>query len=128
MGEREAVDVEQVIHRDMQLTAFLRVAEAVEHFPAFAAADYKSRAFQLSEMMRHGGAGHIYHISQPAHALLAVAEYPEDAQPRGVAELRERLADLFAKLGRRHMRHYPFVVVAVSVIVHRQLPFTQPSL
>ena len=49
---------------------------------------------QGAQVVGHGGAGHIQHGGDVHHALLAVAQQPENADAVGVAQLPENIGKL----------------------------------
>ena len=77
----------------MQQTDLPGVGGAVIDLLAVAAADQQTALRQRAQMVRDGRAGHLQHRRQIDDAFLLVAEQPEDAHARRVAELLEDLGD-----------------------------------
>ena len=84
-------DLHDALDDLVQQTALLRVCRAVVDLLAVAAADEQAALRQGAQMVRHGRAGHLQHGGQIDDACLLMAEQPENAHARRVAELLEHL-------------------------------------
>ena len=92
----------------------LRVGSAVVDLLALPAADDEAAGFQLPQMMGDGGAGHIHHGGEVGHALLAVAEKPENPNAAAVAHLFENIGNHLKVL---HAGHVVKLVLEGLIVV-----------
>ena len=86
-----AGDLHDPLHHLVEEAAALCVRRPVVDLLAHPAADHKAAVFQGPEVVGQGGAGHIHQGGQVDHALLAVAQQPEQAQAGGVVQLLEQV-------------------------------------
>ena len=119
-GALRTRDLHHLLHDLVQHPDLRRISGLVIDLLAVAAADEQSALRQRAEMVRHGGAGHLEQRRQIDDALLPVAQQPEDAHARRVAELLEDLRNC------RKMRHIHqlagqiFNVAALAVVVRQR--------
>ena len=70
------------------------VGGVVVHLLAVPPRDQQSAVPKCPQVVGHGGAGHIHHGGDVHHALLTVAQQPEDADAAGIAQLPENIGKL----------------------------------
>ena len=103
----------------MKILRDLGVGGLVIYLFARASVDDEPGISQLTQMMRHRGTGHIEQCGYVCHAFLAVAEKPEYANARRVAQLFEDLRRAFEVFDSLELRGYVFKVVIFAVIVRQ---------
>ena len=75
---------------------------------------------ERAQMVRYGGAGHVHHGRDVHHALLTVAQQPENADTVGVPQLAENIRDILKmRPVSEQLLHGRRVVLFLPVVVRQ---------